>query len=158
MQPLIYGVLVDAEHVGDFASGQTIPGRHLQEFAVCRAQLVERQKHELDLPGGTRLDAGWFVGLSYGGEPGPQAAPAPPGPVLVPDHPVGDAEQPRSTSLTRGHLVEATPGNGEHIGGCVLSIRSSQPPQAVPEDGIMMRLEQRIKPQSVICPSNLRLF
>jgi hypothetical protein len=76
---------------------------------------------------------------------------------LVPNDPVGDAEQPRSTSLTGGHLIEAAPRNGKHIGGCVLSIRSSQPPQAIPVDRTVMFFEHRIEPQLRIRPSDLRI-
>ena len=76
-----------------------------------------------------------------GGEVGPTST----RPVLIGYDPVRDPEQPRPVGLSARDVPEPPPGHCEHFGRAVFGIARTDPPQAVAEDGLVMRLEKPVE-------------
>lgn len=93
MESLINCGLGEVENVGDFGSCQTVPGPETEQFPIGGAESVERFVETLDLRTRTALKQLMRVwpGTESGQATGKIFLPSS-APVLVADHPVGDAE------------------------------------------------------------------
>jgi hypothetical protein len=63
-------------------------------------------------------------------------------PVSVTDDTKRHAVEPSSTRLTLRYPRPATPGNREDLGGGIFGIGDAQATNAIPEDRLVMSLEQ----------------
>jgi hypothetical protein len=138
---LVDCVFLDVEDIGDLSSGQAIPGGEAEKLAVGGRELIQRCKDPV-----FRWLAGVRVGSTgVGGDLGGEVGATPTRPVLIGYDPVRHPEQPRPVGIAGRDVPEPPPGHCKHVGRAVFGIARTYPPQAVAEDGLVMRLEEPVE-------------
>jgi hypothetical protein len=64
---------------------------------------------------------------------------------VIPHHPIGDGQQPRSDWLTGRYLLEPTPGDSKDLGSSVLAVGGAETPKAVPVYGEIVIRKERVE-------------
>ncbi len=139
-QTLIDRVFFDADDHGDLGSGEAVPGRHPENLPIALAERVECLLDQACLAF-DRVAADRYLGYQPSGETVPSTSTS----VLIANHPVGDRQEPGPDPLVGRHLVESSPGDGEHLGGGIFAIGRAETADAISGNREVVGVEEGVE-------------